>query len=190
MKKLFSILPIFIFVINVSAQVGINTDKPDTSSILDIKSDSKGILIPRLTQEERNNINEPENGLLIYNTTRQCLSQNVGNKTQPDWVCLGSNVRFFYMPSMVVDTENSGTTPKVDLYEVYRKQFENPKVKNPTAPTSIPFFSSSSDLYYYVTYYDEDVISDVAITNEGVMTYKVVGEPSDFSYMNIVFVVK
>lgn len=190
MKKILSILSLMLITTITNAQVGINTSMPDPSSMLDVKSDSKGILIPRMTKTERENIAQPENGLLVYDTTRQCLSQNVGDKTNPDWVCLGNNVRFFYMPSMVINTDNIGDTPQVDLFSVYKNQFETPKVKSPLAPQSIPYFSSSDDLYYYVTYYDEAVIKDVHITDAGLMTYRVVGEPTDLSYMNIVFVVK
>ena len=51
-----------------SAQVGIGTTQPNTSAILEIKSPDKGLLIPRLTLANRNNINNPPEGLLIYCT--------------------------------------------------------------------------------------------------------------------------
>jgi hypothetical protein len=60
----FWILPIF-----GSAQVGIGTDNPDPSALLDIVSNSEGLLTPRLTTLERDAILSPETGLLIYNTT-------------------------------------------------------------------------------------------------------------------------
>ncbi len=55
---------------NVQAQVGINTDgsQPDASAMLDIKSTDKGILIPRMTQAQRDAIASPANGLMIYQT--------------------------------------------------------------------------------------------------------------------------
>lgn len=52
-----------------NAQVGIGTINPDASSILDLTSNSQGILTPRMTTEQRNLISSPANGLLIYNTT-------------------------------------------------------------------------------------------------------------------------
>ncbi|MFZ4522404.1 MAG: hypothetical protein ACOYNC_11905 [Bacteroidales bacterium] len=50
--------------------VAINKDgsPPDTSSILDIKSTSSGILIPRMTQAQRNAIVSPANGLMVFQT--------------------------------------------------------------------------------------------------------------------------
>jgi hypothetical protein len=71
MKKIAFFLSIFFLVIaqTVSAQVGIGTITPDTSSILDIQANDKGILLPRLSTSERDAISSPANGLLIYNTT-------------------------------------------------------------------------------------------------------------------------
>ncbi|GEQ86458.1 hypothetical protein ULMS_19660 [Patiriisocius marinistellae] len=48
------------------SQVGVNTSSPDASSILDIVSTDKGILIPRMTEEGKNDIITPKKGLLIY----------------------------------------------------------------------------------------------------------------------------
>ena len=51
-----------------SQSVGINTDgsSADASSILDVKSTTKGVLVPRMTLVQRNDISLPANGLLIY----------------------------------------------------------------------------------------------------------------------------
>ncbi|TGN28021.1 hypothetical protein [Empedobacter tilapiae] len=69
----------------VKAQVGINTSTPNSATVLDVVSNSKGILIPRLTESERNTSladNDPTTippigvantslsaGTLIFNTT-------------------------------------------------------------------------------------------------------------------------
>ena len=52
----------------ISQGVGINTDgsNPDPSSILDIKSSGKGVLIPRMTAIQRTAINNPSKGLLVF----------------------------------------------------------------------------------------------------------------------------
>lgn len=52
-----------------NAQVGIGTINPDASSILDLTSNSQGVLTPRMTTEQRNLILNPAIALLIYNTT-------------------------------------------------------------------------------------------------------------------------
>jgi hypothetical protein len=55
---------------NLYSQVGISNSGsvPDNSSMLDIKSSSKGLLIPRMTQAERLAISSPATGLLVFQT--------------------------------------------------------------------------------------------------------------------------
>jgi len=66
---------LFILLMSISAlslaQVAINTDgsNPNSSAILDIKSDTAGILIPRMTAAQRDAINQPANGLMVYVNT-------------------------------------------------------------------------------------------------------------------------
>lgn len=50
--------------------VAINADgsPPNPKAMLDIKSNNKGLLIPRLTSAERNNISTPPEGLMVYDT--------------------------------------------------------------------------------------------------------------------------
>src|SRR4249919_1688158 len=47
---------------------GIGTLTPNASSLLDITSTTKGILIPRMTKAQRDLIASPVTGLLIYQT--------------------------------------------------------------------------------------------------------------------------
>lgn len=91
--------------------VGINNNSPDATAILDIVSNEKGLLIPRLTNPQRNAISSPANSLIIYNTTSRCLEIYTDNAWQsfycscpvldplqdivgPDPVCSGSTVSF------------------------------------------------------------------------------------------------
>ncbi len=54
----------------VEAQsIGIGTFTPHPSAILDISSTKQGILIPRMTETQKNAIPSPPAGLLLYNTT-------------------------------------------------------------------------------------------------------------------------
>lgn len=47
---------------------GIGTSAPNASSLLEIRSTTKGLLIPRMTGKQRNAIASPATGLLIYQT--------------------------------------------------------------------------------------------------------------------------
>ncbi len=60
------------------AQVGISTDSstPDPSAILDARSTDKGFLPPRVTFEQRNNILNPAEGLMVYCTN--CNTDGTG----------------------------------------------------------------------------------------------------------------
>ena len=57
-----------LFTVLSYAQVGINTNTPDASSALEIESTTGGILIPRLTETQRDDISAPAEGLMIYQT--------------------------------------------------------------------------------------------------------------------------
>lgn len=69
LKLIFSFTVCFSFN-TVHSQVGIGTETPSASAILDVVSpdNDKGILIPRLTSSEKNNISNPAIGLLVYQT--------------------------------------------------------------------------------------------------------------------------
>ncbi|WP_299361625.1 tail fiber domain-containing protein [Winogradskyella sp.] len=51
------------------AQIGINTETPNTSSALDIVSTDKGMLTPRMNTGQREAISNPANGLVVYDTS-------------------------------------------------------------------------------------------------------------------------
>ncbi|MCR9181682.1 MAG: fibrobacter succinogenes major paralogous domain-containing protein [Flavobacteriaceae bacterium] len=68
-KTIFIILTIAcIGLSTAAAQVGIGTETPHISAKLDLTSSSQGFLPPRMTEAERNNINTPATGLMLYCT--------------------------------------------------------------------------------------------------------------------------
>ncbi|MBK6346535.1 MAG: tail fiber domain-containing protein [Bacteroidales bacterium] len=75
------------------AQVAINTDgsTPDNSAMLDVKSTSQGLLIPRMTLAQRNAIASPANGLMIYQTDNTPgFYYNSGTPASPAWLISGT----------------------------------------------------------------------------------------------------
>jgi uncharacterized protein (TIGR02145 family) len=56
--------------------------------MLDVQSTSKGFLPPRMTSAERSAVQNPATGLIIYNTTLNCVEMNMGTPAQPTWNCL------------------------------------------------------------------------------------------------------
>lgn len=74
-----------------NGSVGIGTNSPHPSALLDVKSSSKGLLIPQMTKAQRNVIPSPSNGLLIYQTTDTTgFYVNKGNESTPQWRRVGS----------------------------------------------------------------------------------------------------
>jgi hypothetical protein len=57
-----------LLMLNISAQVGIGTTDPDPSAILELESDSQGLLAPRMSTTDRLAIVSPADGLLVYDT--------------------------------------------------------------------------------------------------------------------------
>jgi microcystin-dependent protein len=71
MKTLKTILAALLISAAAFAQnVGINSDgtAPDASAMLDVKSIEKGMLMPRMSKAQRDDINTPATGLLIFQT--------------------------------------------------------------------------------------------------------------------------
>jgi hypothetical protein len=53
---------------SATAQVGIGTNNPDNSAVLDIESTTKGLLAPRMTAAQRTAISTPAEGLIVFQT--------------------------------------------------------------------------------------------------------------------------
>lgn len=71
MKKYFQsllVLSLVFTTIIASAQVGVGTITPDASAQLDVTSNTKGVLFPRMNASERAAIESPAEGLLVYQT--------------------------------------------------------------------------------------------------------------------------
>lgn len=82
MKKTFLLLAILLIKSSLLfSQVAINADgsPPDPSAMLDVKSTDRGLLIPRISNSDRNQIPSPATGLMIYNTTTNQINFYNGN---------------------------------------------------------------------------------------------------------------
>lgn len=82
-KYLIIILLISTFYLN--AQIGLGFDNEVSSSIINLNSNTKGFLIPRLNLGERSLIKLPAKGLLIFNITKKCIEVNRGTPLVPVW---------------------------------------------------------------------------------------------------------
>lgn len=51
---------------SMHAQIGINTEHPEHSAALDVYSTDQGLLLPRMTDLQRDAIESPATGLIIF----------------------------------------------------------------------------------------------------------------------------
>ncbi|PPK95592.1 fibrinogen beta/gamma subunit family protein [Nonlabens xylanidelens] len=87
MLKFHCVLIIVLISFNVGfSQVGIGTAAPDASSALHIESTDQGVLLPRMTEVQRDNILSPAEGLFIYNLDSNCFQYYKGSSWSG---CLG-----------------------------------------------------------------------------------------------------
>jgi hypothetical protein len=116
--RTFTLFGMLFFAIHMAyAQgVAINEDSssPDPSAMLDVQSTEKGILVPRMTQAQRNAISNPATGLMIYQTDNTPgFYYNAGTPATPLWQLVGSNAGVFSQwdsngPDIFYDDGNVG----------------------------------------------------------------------------------
>lgn len=110
------------------------------------------------------------------------------------------------MPAVIFNTTQNGTATR-DLYQDYKDQFTGANhfidhgvgggtvqytgglVASAGAPAQMEVYESD-ELFYYISYYDQEVFENLSITADGKLTYTIKSDATDSSYMNIIFVVK
>jgi hypothetical protein len=94
MKKIYVLILSAFLSVTGFAQVAINTDgsRPDSSAMLDIKSDNLGLLPPRLTRAQMNQIHNPAPGLVVFCT--DCKGLNIYSSLAL-WGCFRTSNRIY-----------------------------------------------------------------------------------------------
>ncbi len=201
-------------------RVGINTDDPKATLHIKADKNNKdnnpGLIIPDVSKDKLDT-GEPVESTLVYysegsnsayiNQNDQSTTENIGSKKGfyyydgTDWQKIIRKAQF-YMPSIVMPTTVG--THTINLYEEYIKQYADSNGSNtfnkqaPNRSWNIQTNNSNNslktyaknDLDYFVVYYDNNVFTDLSITEEGVLTYTVTAEGakniSAQTFMNIV----
>ncbi|MCF2492403.1 complement C1q domain-containing protein [Dyadobacter chenhuakuii] len=86
-----------------SQSVGINTNSPNASSVLDINSTNKGILLPKVSLQsitDKFTIPNPANALLLFNVNTpigpEGFYYNMGDSDNPLWRMVGTRLNLPY----------------------------------------------------------------------------------------------
>ena len=90
---------------------------PDPSSILEMRTTEKGILIPRMTTAERDNISSPATGLMLYNTITNQYNFYNGSA----WVFWGSAA---YLSATSGETLSTTSTSDVVITDMTKTALE------------------------------------------------------------------
>lgn len=199
-------------------RVGINTNTPRATLDIIAKDNDKnpGLIIPDVSMDKLDEDGHEESTLVYYSggSNSAYINQNTGSTTEnigskkgfyyydgTDWQRIIRKAQF-YMPSIVTPTTVG--THTINLYEEYIKQYADSNgtnTSNKQAPNrswniqtnnndnSLKTYAKN-DLDYFVVYYDNNVFTNLNITEEGVLTYEVTTESakkiSAQTFMNIV----
>jgi hypothetical protein len=174
-----------------NGQIVYNTDN-QTFQYYDVTTNTwRSLVVPAMDSAHRNAVPNPLAGQTVFNTNENCL--NVYNGTEWESMCAVPPYlsKWFYMPSVVFDVSTQGIGFTKDLYQEYVSRFNAPKVISAaSSSTSIKTALNRTDLIYFILDYDDTVFSNMSIDENGVMTYDIIGDATDATYMNIVFMAK
>ncbi|RLD81425.1 MAG: hypothetical protein DRJ15_04445 [Bacteroidetes bacterium] len=152
-----SVLGLIVLALNVSSQVVISDNGSavaDPSAMLDVQSDSKGFLFPRMTETERDAITSPPTGLVIFQEDNTAgFYYNTGTAATPDWqrITDATTIGGYWSPgassSLYYTSGNVGvgtTTPSRDFHVSGASMFEYDSVYITGRPGKIFLNAESS----------------------------------------------
>ena len=197
---LFGVL--FLFGYSVFSQQGIGTNNPETSSVLEIKSNSLGVLIPRLTNSQMETIASPADGLMVYcldcpslgiytfnSSTSQFLLNGPNNEleaTVPGISTVSSTITKYGKISTAVkitDTQGLEVTQKGIVYSFTNTSpilSNSTSVINDNALVNGVFSSETNVLSPTTTYYIRSFATNIHGTSYGEVSTHTT--PSAFVY--------
>ena len=203
------------FNICCNAQTGINTkDSKATIQIKELNSTTlaDAIIAPQLSRSEltlKDDVYTPNHkSTLVYITT---IDGIVSSKTEHvnrvgyyifngnQWKAAEERIKFFMLPAFTLKLDPNASTTGLtfDIYnDVYKKQLTNQgggifSTSNLNLESTLNKIYDADELDFVITYFDTEVLENITISTDGVMTYDVKNFELSFnSFINIVLVVK
>lgn len=176
----------------------VSNDADFQNNVDKVKSKHKGLIVFNLTSSMNNSVASKQflPGVYLWDGSQWQLTGD--SKRQIRWFYPPA----FNLPLPAVDGP-SAPLRKFDLYGEYERQFKKNNVNNPQFVDTQNVISSNiaspidgklyqrTELDYVITYYDFNVIYDVSIDSQGILSYRVRdNDPGSGSFANLIFIVK
>ena len=179
MKQFFTLLAAVLLTATTFAQVGINIETPDSSAALDITSTTGGLLVPRMTKDERGFIDTPATGLIVYQTdgTPGFYYFNGNNwaayysQAEVDALIAALDARITVLEATIPDAPTIGTATAGDGEATI--SFTAPSSNGGSPITSYTATSNPGDITATVTQADSGDITVTGLTNGTAYTFTV-----------------
>lgn len=171
MKNYLTILT-FLYLSTLFCQVGINTNSPDPSSILDLNATNKGLLIPKYILKDLDNTTQPvlnpAKGLMIYNESDQYHPKGIYFWNNTQWEKFHVSGDFSEVYAIAKDGGTalvSNSTTSNTSVSGYTKTLSNTISGN-----VVPSYTNSGDIILPKGVYSVYVKIDGTITNYSNLT--------------------
>jgi CUB domain/Head domain of trimeric autotransporter adhesin len=127
MRKIFLFLAFYSIAKNTIAQnVGIGTAIPNANAALEIKSNTKGLLMPRLSTTAINNMSNVAKGMLVYDTTKAGFFYHDGGKWLPINQSNNDSLLRYTYPGVAPTIASMPTTNAIEgSTELYGTLYDN-----------------------------------------------------------------
>ena len=126
MKKVIFLFAFFCVVNNIKAQsVGIGTTTPNANAALEIKSNNKGVLMPRLSTTARNSMTNVAKGMLVYDTTNAAFYYHDGGKWLPISQSNSDSLLTYTYPGIAPTIANMTLNQDIFTSGVYGTLYDN-----------------------------------------------------------------